>query len=234
MTLAAVGHSQKLSLEEAAREASFMAMERLGSPGVDFLLCFATSEYAHHCTRLFGELKQHTGTSEIVGCSAMAVISEDGEFEDRPGLVVLALSSNEIQFSPFIFQNSPSLAADMNGMLAKARGESGSSLLLLLSDIFGVRPPQIIKELRPEGVFLPIVGGAASGHPEDEATVQWYSDRHTNQGVAGSLFSGDLRYSTHVSPGCEPIGEPSSSPRRRARRSERSATGPPTPCSRTP
>ena len=183
MTLAAAGHSEKLGLEEAAKEASFMAMERLGSPGVDLLLCFATTEYAYHYPRLFGELKQHTGTSEIVGCSGMTVISEDGEFEDRPGLVVLALSSDEIQFSPFIFQNGPSLAADMNDMLAKAAGDSESSLLLLLTDIFGVRPPEIIKELRPEGGFMPIVGGAASGHPEDEATVQWYSDHHTNQGV---------------------------------------------------
>ncbi len=208
MTLAAVGHSHKLGLEEAAREASFMAMERLGSSDVDFLLSFATSEYAHHSPRLFDELKQHTGTSEIVGCSAMTVISEQGEFEDRPGLVVLALSSDELQFSPFIFQNGPSLAADINGMLANTAGESRTSLLLLLTDIFGVRPPQIIKELRPEGAFVPIVGGAASGHPEDESTVQWYSERHTNQGVSGALISGNLRYSTHVSPGCEPIGEP--------------------------
>ncbi|MFQ5933980.1 MAG: FIST N-terminal domain-containing protein, partial [Dehalococcoidia bacterium] len=111
---------------------------------------------------------------------------------------------------PFLADD-PSSAGGTIQELTKDRlsqGAAGNAFLLLLSDIFSIRAPELLDSLNRDMGYFPIVGAAASGHPEDKATVQWAASRHTKHGLAGALFSGPIQHRTRVSPGCEPIGEP--------------------------
>ncbi len=210
MILAGVGHSTHLDLEEAARDASSMAMERMGSSQVDFVLCFATTEFASHYPKLFQALKSHTGTSQIVGCSAMAVLTEEREFEGSPGLALLTLSSDELKTLPFLAEEGSSAVARVTGLLKERlqKEKADNPLLILLTDIFNIRAPELLDAIGQDLGHVPIVGAASSGHPEDKATFQWAAGRHTDRGIAGVFLSGSIVHSTRISQGCEPIGEP--------------------------
>ncbi len=210
MITAGVGHSTHLDLEEAAREASSMALERMGTPKVDFVLCFATTEFASHYPLLFRTLKKYTGTSRILGCSAMAVLTDQGEFEGTPGLALLTLASDELDLNPFLVEEDSSATGRVEEAWKEhlRPGAMKNPLLLLLTDIFSIRPPELLDTLKREVGYIPTVGAAASGHPEDRAAFQWACSRDTNHGIAGVLFSGPIRHNTRVSQGCEPIGEP--------------------------
>ncbi|MFQ5934225.1 MAG: FIST N-terminal domain-containing protein, partial [Dehalococcoidia bacterium] len=126
MIVAGVGHSILLDLEEAVKDACSMAMEQMGSTTVDFLLCFATTEFASHYPRLFKELETRAGTPNIVGCSAMAVLTGEREFEGSPGLAILAISSDELKTIPFLADD-PSLAGETIQELTKDRLSQGAA-----------------------------------------------------------------------------------------------------------
>ena len=210
MILAGVGHSTHLALEEAALAASSRAMERMGSSRADMVLCFATTEFASHYASLFRALKAHTGTSNIVGCSAMAVLTGEGEFEGSPGLAILTLTSDELEMMPFLAEETSPAGEGLRGVLQERlqQGSAENALLLLLTDIFSVRAPELLDTLQQDLGYIPTIGAAASGHPEDKTTFQWAADRDTSHGLAGILFSGPIRHTTQVCHGCEPIGQP--------------------------
>jgi small ligand-binding sensory domain FIST len=206
---AGVGHSTSLDLGTAAREASSNALERLGRSKADLLLCFATPEFSFHYRHLHRTLSEYTGTSQIVGCSAMAIITGEGEFEGSPGLAVMALATDGLKVLPFLSEDGSRLASRLAGALGPSdESPRDNHLLLLFTDVFKVQAPDLLETLHKELGHIPTVGAAASGHPEDSRTVQWTGNREVNHGMSGVLFSGPIVHRTTVSQGCEPIGEP--------------------------
>lgn len=185
-------------------------MERGGISQADILITFATPNYSSHYPLLLETLRQGSGASNVVGCSGMGILTSDGEFEESPALAVLALSSDELSAVPFLFTANPEDPTFIEGEVLQfiRSNQGGSSILVLLSDIFNVHPSRLIQAVHERVGPIPIVGAAASAESTAGRTFQWCNEEITEQGVAGVLFSGPFTASVGVAQGCKPIGEP--------------------------
>src|SRR5574341_2246113 len=125
MLKAGVGASTDKSTISAATSAARQAMDRAGLLQADFALVFATIPHASLYSRMLERIAEITRTRHVVGCSAMGIVTSDGEVEDEPAIAVMVLASDTVTATPFLVrslhQQGGMAARRMTGMLANAR-----------------------------------------------------------------------------------------------------------------
>src|ERR1700737_1673726 len=67
------------------------ALTPLAASPPDLVVVFASAAYKSHYAAILSEIGRRTLATEIVGCGASAVIADQRELEDQPGLALLAL-----------------------------------------------------------------------------------------------------------------------------------------------
>src|SRR3972149_4828386 len=102
-----VGASTEKATLAAAATAARRAMDRAGLAQADFALVFATIPHSSLYGRMLERIAESTRTRHLVGCSAMAIVTSDGEVEDEPAVAVLALASDTLTATPFLVPSLP-------------------------------------------------------------------------------------------------------------------------------
>ena len=210
MIRAAVGISTETNAARAALEAARQAIQGLGGEAAEWCVVFATSEHAEHLETLLHTLSGAMGTPYVVGCSASGIIASGTEIEDGCALGVLAVASDQIRATPFLFHDTgdQGLTAGVRLGQRLVNSHGSDDLLLVWPDPRHVRPDRLLQSIGAVLGGIPIVGGAASSRSADDVTIQFCGDESSSAAVSGIRLGGKFRHAIGVTQGCSPLGDP--------------------------
>jgi small ligand-binding sensory domain FIST len=210
MIRAAVGVSTERNTARAALEAAAQVIEGLDGLGADWCVAFVSDEHRHHLTALTESLSGALETPYVAGCSAAGVLVGDREYESGPVLGILAVSSDQLRATPFMFHDEGdhglTAGVRMGQRLAESRGSD--DLLLVWPDPFNVRPDRLLQSVDAVLGAVPVVGGAASVSRSDATTFQFCGSECGEASVSGVRLGGRFRHVIGVTQGCRPLCEP--------------------------
>jgi len=95
MIEAGAGYSNIENGVEAAEAAAKQAMDQAGIAKADWALVFCTFPHRANYQGILKVICLVTQTKNISGCSAIGVLSNQGEIEAQPGIVILVVSSKK-------------------------------------------------------------------------------------------------------------------------------------------
>ncbi len=210
MIRAGVGISARSGSAEAAREAAGRAVAGLGGERADWCIAFVTPHHAPSIAEALEALAATSGTPYLVGCSGPGVLAGGQEIEGGPALGVLAVASDRLRATPFLFpdEGDLGLAAGkrVGERLVASRGTG--DLVLVWPDPLHVRPDRLLQGLDATLHGVPVAGGAAAGGGPREPTLQFCGSEATSGAVAGMRLGGIFRHHVAVTQGCRPLTGP--------------------------
>lgn len=209
MIHAAVGVSTHSNTARAALDAAKQVQQRLGDRQPDWCIVFVTDEHVAFLGSMQESLTGALGTPYIVGCSAAGVLACGKEFEEGPALGLLAVCSDQLRATPFLFRDRGDqglTAATQLGQRMVSSRDSGD-LLVVWPDPYHVRPDHLLTGLDAVLPGLPVVGGAASARING-ATLQFCGAETADAGVSGLRMGGRFRHTVEVTHGCAPLTKP--------------------------
>ncbi len=210
MIRAAVGLSTHTDPTRAALEAAGQVTQRLDGCQPDFCITFSTYENPDELSAMLATLSEAIGTPYVVGCSAAGVLGPGREIEQGPAVGVLAVASDQIRATPFIFKDEGD-----HGMTAGVRvgqrllgSRDSDDVLLVWPDPFHVRPDRLLQSLDAVLGNVPVIGGAASAQNGATTTFQFCGTESQTSSVSGVRLGGNFRHVSGITQGCRPLGEP--------------------------
>ena len=176
------------------------ALRPLEGDAPDLLVLFASPAYSDDYADLLAAAAK-SGASEIVGCSASAVIAGVQEVEDQPGVAVLAVRlpvGAELRARRVPPPATASVALDLPA--GKCTG------LIVLADPFTTDVAGLVDSLERDYPGVAIMGGLATGDPGVRETFVFCNGSAVPDGAVVVGLGGTVGLSPVVSQGCEPIG----------------------------
>jgi small ligand-binding sensory domain FIST len=210
MIRAVVGLSTQWDALRAAREVSEQVNQQLGGARADWCVVFATYEFADHLTTLLPALNEMIGTPYVVGCSAAGVIVGSTEVEQGPALGVLAVSSDQLTGTPFMFDVDTDAGQSAGAQIGERLSVSRDSddLLLVWPDACQIRPDRLLQDLQKSLGGVQVAGGAASARNAGEKTFQFKGVDASTSAVSGLRLGGLFNQVIGVSQGLRRLGRP--------------------------
>jgi small ligand-binding sensory domain FIST len=208
MIHAAVGISTESNSARAALDVARQALQGLDGRQPDWCIAFVTSEHGENLGALLESLSGATGTPYVVGCSASGVMGCGKEIEQGPALALLAVHSDQMRATPFLFHDEGD-----QGMTAGIRlgqrllnSRNSDDMLLVWPDPYHVRPDRLLQSIDAVLEKVMVVGGAASA--VGDQTFQFCGTESGTNSVSGIRFGGRFRHAVGITQGCRPLGEP--------------------------
>jgi small ligand-binding sensory domain FIST len=207
---AAAGISTQPDPTRAVLEVVGQILQRMDGCQPDFCIVFSTYEDSVELSAMLATLSEAIGTPYLAGCSAAGVLVQGSEIEQGPAVAVLAVSSDQILATPFIFKDEGD-----HGMTAGTRAgqrllgsRDSDDVLLVWPDPFHVRPDRLLQSLDAVLGNVPVIGGAASAQNGSTTTFQFCGTESQTSSVSGIRLGGKFRHITGITQGCRPLGEP--------------------------
>ena len=209
MLKAGVGQSSRTDTRAAIEEAARGAMEGLSGETADLALLYATVDHAGPLEQELTTLSLLTGTPDIVGCSGLGILTENGEIEGESGIAVMALASDTVRARPFGRESLKGNDAAAGQDIAAAVGPDQA----FPDRAAGRRLPKPSRRVAgghgsSAGHSGPLVGAAASENGSHGRTYQFYGDQVTSNSVVGFALSGGFETVIDITQGCQPVGDP--------------------------
>jgi small ligand-binding sensory domain FIST len=210
MIRAAIGISTEPSAWRAAIDATRQVRKQLDGENADWCIAFASSDHAAEVGSVLNSISDALGTPHVVGCTAAGLVATGREIEEGPALGVLAVSSDQLNATPFLFHDEGD-----QGMTAGVRlgqrllnSRDSDDMLLVWADAFHVRPDRLLQGLDAVLGRVPVVGGAASARSSGDKPMLFCGDECCSGAVSGLRLGGKFRHAIGVTQGCRPLGEP--------------------------
>lgn len=179
------------------------------APAPDLALFFASPLYPD-LPSLVGQAYRRTAASVLAGCSGQGVVGVGKEIEGRPGLSVLNLDLPGTQFfARHVEQDdleSVGSAEDWWRFLGAPPDQVNA--WVVFADPFTFNADQFIYQLQDAYPGTPIVGGLASGLPNERGTAVFLNDQVFRSGAVIVGLGGAYTVRSLVAQGAMPIGEP--------------------------
>lgn len=210
MIHAGVGLSTDSDTETAAAEAATQAAAGLPEGHADFVVAFATVEHTQEIPELVQAVSTTVGTPYVVGCSASGILASGREVEEGPAVGVLAIRSDAMRGTPFLFGDGGDhgLTAGVHlGQRLLASRDTGD-VVVVWPDPYVVRPDRLLQGLDATLGPVPVTGGAASSPAPAGGTFQFSGGEVATGAVSGLRLGGDFRYQVAITQGCRPLGPP--------------------------
>ncbi len=204
-----------LSLEKnpslAAKEAVKLAKENIRIEKFDLALLFSSTDIS--CLTLLKTIAASLGSVPIIGCSAAAVISNQGIF--KHGLVLMLL-----KFPEGIYCNTAYTREIKTKSGIVAGEELGAKLLsdlqniprtlgLFFTDGLIKEETGLIFGLQERlGKSFPIIGASASDNLNLSRTYLYFNQELFNHACAGVICGGRLNFGLGIKHGFKPLGKP--------------------------
>jgi small ligand-binding sensory domain FIST len=211
MIKAAVALSTHPDAARAALEAGARIADQLDGRSPDWCIAFATYDHAPQLATLQEALAGAVGTPYVVGCSAAGIFAAGQELEQGTGLGVLAVTSDQMRGTPFMFRDEgdQGLTAGLRIGQRMQSSRDTDDMLLVWPDPYHVRPDHLLKSIDAVLGNVPVVGGAASARPAGNgATFQFCGGESHANAVSGMRLTGSFRHRLGVTQGCRPLGDP--------------------------
>ncbi len=210
MIFAGVGLSTESNTAHAAREAADRAVASLPGKRADFAVVFATAEHGDALPELLANLKAGLGTPHVAGCSGAGLLVGDREVEDGPAIGVLAVCSDTIRVTPFLFQDAgdAGLTAGLHAGQRLLSSRDSNDLILVWPDPQAVHPNRLLQGLDATLGPVPVAGGAASSGRPGREIFQFSGSQAGTGCVSGVRLGGTFRHHLALTQGCRPLGGP--------------------------
>ena len=210
MIVAGVGLSTGSTTKRAAREAAEQAVAPLPEQRADFGIVFATAEHGDALPDLLDALGHALGTPYVAGCSAAGVLVGAREIEDEPAIGVLAVRSDAIRGTPFLFEDKGDhgLTAGLHTGQRLSASKDTNDLILVWPDPRAVRPDRLLQGLDATLGPVPVASGASSSALADGATFQFSGSEGSSGCVSGLRLGGSFLHHLALTQGCRPLGAP--------------------------
>jgi small ligand-binding sensory domain FIST len=210
MIRAGVGLSLDRRSTHAAAEAAEMARASLGGAIPDWCVVFASAEHGEHLSTLLPALANAAGTPYVTGCSAAGILAGSREIEGGPALGVLAVASDAIRGTPFLFHDDgdQGLTAGIRVGQRFMTSQGTGDLVLAWPDPYHVRPDRLLQGMNATLGAVPVAGGAASSNGEAAETFQFCGNESSTSAVSGLRLGGEFRRQVAITQGCRPLCEP--------------------------
>jgi small ligand-binding sensory domain FIST len=175
------------------------------TPDVAFL--FVSPAFGPAIAQAGARLKERTGATHVLGCTAIGVLETSGEQERGAALSVLAGTLPGAHLQPFEVRNDQLLTMHDPSELRSIVGvpESARPLFVVLSDPFTLDTDLLLQRLHTAYDGSPAAGGLASGGTRP-GTHQLYLGSDVSLFGAVGLAISNVRVRTVVSQGCRPVG----------------------------
>lgn len=206
-----IGLSINRDRVQATKEALNQARPHIDKDKLHLAVVFSSIEFAHPI--VLKTLGDFLGEIPIIGCSSLAIISNQGVF--KHGLIIMLLSLSE-----GVYFNTDYVKDITKKSVATAGEELGEKLLYGfrgvrrdLSVIFsdGLIPDgsSLIGGLQERlGISFPLVGASASDRLTFQKTYLYCNQEIFSDGVCGILWSGKLNFGLGIKHGWKPLGKP--------------------------
>ena len=210
MIRAGVGYSLSENSGQAAKEAATQAIETGNIAKADFAVVFCTFPHRGGYKEILKSVCQITGTMNVAGCSGIGVLTNYGEVEAKPGIAVLAVSSDEMQTTSFLVNHTDDggmkAGLEIGGRLIPIKGEN--ALLTILPDPYHIHPELLLRGIESRIGEIPIVGASASEHPALHETYEFYGESVVSGAISGFMIQGSFTHRIGITQGCQPVGVP--------------------------
>ena len=210
MIKAGVGYSLSENSGQAAKEAAMQAIETGNIAKADFAVVFCTFPHRGSYKDILKSVCQITGTTNVAGCSGIGVLTNYGEVEAKPGIAVLAVSSDEMQTTSFLVNHTDDggmkAGLEIGGRLIPIKGEN--ALLTILPDPYHIHPELLLRGIESRIGEIPIVGASASEHPAFHETYEFYGESVVSGAISGFMIQGSFTHRIGITQGCQPVGVP--------------------------
>lgn len=173
----------------------------------DLVLAFVSAQHAPDYDGLGDRLRRATGARRLVGTSAGAVVRDDRELEDGPGIALLGVRAAgiEVRTTTMEARRDAGEAGFRVEPELELRAEEG---VVLFADPYTFPAEPWLREQGEKLVGRAVVGGLASGGSGPREHALWVDDLRIDHGAIALAIGGDVELRTAVSQGCRPIGEP--------------------------
>lgn len=210
MILAGVGLSSDARTASAAADAAGCASAALPDGRADFAVVFATAEHQAAVPALLDAVSGACDTPYVVGCSAAGVLAGDREIEDGPAIGVLAVRSDSIRGTPFLFKDTgdSGLTAGLQAGQRLVNSRGTHDLVLVWPDPHAVRPDRLLQGLDATLGAVPVAGGACSSSFPSTGTFQFSGTEIGSRCVSGLRLGGSFHHHLALTQGCRPLGSP--------------------------
>ena len=210
MIVAGVGLSTGSNTTRAAREAAEGAVDTLPGNTADFGIVFATAEHGDSLPELLDALGGALGTPYVTGCSAAGLLVGATEVEDGPAIGVLAVKSDAVRGTPFLFEDAGDygLTAGLNVGQRLLASRDTNDLILVWPDPHAVHPDRLLQGLDATLGPVPVAGGASSSSLPGGRTFQFSGSEARSASVSGLRLGGSFRHHLALTQGCRPLGAP--------------------------
>ena len=193
--------------QEAVREARL----NLQSQKIDLAVVFSSLDFAH--VTVFRTINNLLGPVPLIGCSSLAIISNQGIF--KHGLAIMLLS-----FSADIYFNTACVKEISVKPIADAGRELGEKLLygfrgirrdlsMIFSDGLISDGSSFITGLQEKlGMSFPLAGASASDNLAFKRTYLYFNEEVLSDAACGVLWGGKLNFGLGIKHGWKPLGKP--------------------------
>lgn len=202
--------SQKAGAQAAAETAAHFAGT---TPDLLLLFCSIAHDISALIRSIRSQLQTETGTEiPLCGCTGSGIISHLGANEATHSMVLIAVQSSKIRFTPFLFEHLERRPEEIGRKIAALIREQGlhagdPQLLLAFSDAFTLNAAPLFSGLREElGYHIDCAGGSAGNDYHISNTLQFAGEQIVSDAFCGVLVHGGLHCHLEVSHGSKPYG----------------------------
>ncbi|MCM8795735.1 MAG: FIST C-terminal domain-containing protein [Candidatus Omnitrophica bacterium] len=208
-----IGLSSARDHLQATKEAVVQARANLRKDKIDFVIVFTTPEFAHPL--ILKTITNLVGPIPILGCSGLAVISNQGGLKDGLGIILVRLSE-EIHFNVAVIKEISVKSALHAGeelgekLLLGLRG-TPRNLSLIFSDGLIPNHAGLLNGLQEKlGLSFPLVGACASDNLffKKKKTYIYFNQEILSDAACGLIWTGKVNFALGIRHGWKPLGKP--------------------------
>lgn len=206
-----IGLSTENDTLQAAQAAVRQARKNIRTEKIDLAIVFSSIEFAH--PTFLKTVSGLLGPVSIIGCTGLAIISNQGIF--KHGLVIMLLSLPED-----IYLNTAYVKEISAKSTASAGKELGEKLLygfknmrrdlsVIFSDGLLRDESGLLYGLQERlGISFPLAGAAASDNLAFKKTYLYFNREVFSDAACGMLWGGKLNFGLGIKHGWKPLGKP--------------------------
>jgi small ligand-binding sensory domain FIST len=183
--------------------------DELRAQRVSLGLVFMAPKFFGHAKQVLEILRVHAKVPLLVGCSSSSLIVGEQEIEENAGLTLGLYALPGAQLQAFHFSKGQVEEANGPGYWRLETGlEPGQTNgWLAFIDPFHLDSETWLKTWNEAYAPLPVLGGLASGSPQDQLTQIYLNGDVFEEGGVAISVGGDVKLAGVTSQGCTPIGE---------------------------
>jgi len=207
-TIIGVGKSNLGNADQAAKEASQIAIEKLKGKKALFALIFATAGYDQE--QLMQGFSTILGNIPMSGCSGEGIITPSGSDESSCIVAVMLFAGTQLPIYNFIASGLKENSYQCGEALAEAVNKyhtNGKETLMIFLDSMTANVTKVLEALEKKLAWNPlIIGGTAGDMMKFQKTYQYHNGKVYTDTITAVMLPSDYKVDWLVSHGCEEVG----------------------------